>query len=116
MEADGEPEEERMMYKRVVVSRLGGPEVLQLREEELPEPGLGEVRVRILATGVSLPHPDAQEVQTCVVSRGFERALRTASPGEDQADHRGANPAGGSCPRPRVARKGGGDGKGCAAL
>jgi NADPH:quinone reductase-like Zn-dependent oxidoreductase len=44
-----------MKYKRVVVSRLGGPEVLQLREEELPEPGLGEVRVRILATGVSLP-------------------------------------------------------------
>jgi len=28
---------------------------LQLREEELPEPGLGEVRVRILATGVSYP-------------------------------------------------------------
>jgi NADPH:quinone reductase-like Zn-dependent oxidoreductase len=44
-----------MKYKRVVVSRLGGPEVLQLREEELPEPGLAEVRVRILATGVSLP-------------------------------------------------------------
>jgi NADPH2:quinone reductase len=34
---------------------LGGPEVLEVREEELPEPGLGEVRVRILATGVSLP-------------------------------------------------------------
>src|SRR5829696_976063 len=58
---------ERMKYKRVVVSRLGGPEVLQLREEELPEPGMGEVRVRILATGVSLPdlmmregvHPEA---------------------------------------------------------
>ena len=40
---------------------------MQLREEELPEPGLGEVRVRILATGVSLPdlmmregvHPEA---------------------------------------------------------
>src|SRR5829696_8862957 len=44
-----------MKYKRVVVSRPGGPEVLQLREEELPEPGLAEVRVRILATGVSLP-------------------------------------------------------------
>jgi NADPH:quinone reductase len=53
--------------KRVVISRLGGPEVLEVREEELPEPGLGEVRVRILATGVSLPdlmmregvHPEA---------------------------------------------------------
>ena len=28
---------------------------MKVREEELPEPGLGEVRVRILATGVSLP-------------------------------------------------------------
>ena len=41
-----------MRYKRVVITRAGGLEVLQLLEEELPEPGLGEVRVRILATGV----------------------------------------------------------------
>ena len=27
-----------MRYKRVVISRLGGPEVLEVREEELPEP------------------------------------------------------------------------------
>ena len=53
--ARGRVEEPIVRYKRVVISRLGGPEVLQLREEELPEPGLGEVRVRILATGVSLP-------------------------------------------------------------
>src|SRR5215207_1098626 len=51
--AKGRVEEPIVRYKRVVISRLGGPEVLQLREEELPEPGLGEVRVRILATGVS---------------------------------------------------------------
>jgi NADPH:quinone reductase-like Zn-dependent oxidoreductase len=51
--ARGRVEEPIVRYKRVVISRLGGPEVLQLREEELPEPGLGEVRVRILATGVS---------------------------------------------------------------
>src|SRR3712207_228405 len=53
--ARGRVEEPIMRYKRVVISRLGGPEVLEVREEELPEPGLGEVRVRILATGVSLP-------------------------------------------------------------
>ena len=35
-----------MRYKSLVISRLGGPEVLEVREEELPEPGLGEVRVR----------------------------------------------------------------------
>jgi NADPH2:quinone reductase len=38
---------------RVVVSRHGGPEVLHLVEEEMPEPQAGEVRVRVLAAGVS---------------------------------------------------------------
>jgi NADPH2:quinone reductase len=37
----------------VVVTEHGGPEVLRVVEEELPEPGPGEVRVRVLATGVS---------------------------------------------------------------
>ncbi len=38
---------------RVVVTEHGGPEVLQLVEEELPVPRAGEVRVRVLAAGVS---------------------------------------------------------------
>jgi NADPH:quinone reductase-like Zn-dependent oxidoreductase len=38
---------------RVVVTRHGGPEVLQFVEEELPEPEAGEVRVKVLAAGVS---------------------------------------------------------------
>jgi NADPH:quinone reductase-like Zn-dependent oxidoreductase len=38
---------------RVVVTRHGGPEVLQLVEEDLPEPQAGEVRVKVLAAGVS---------------------------------------------------------------
>jgi len=38
---------------RVVVTRHGGPEVLQNLEEELPEPQAGEVRVRVLAAGIS---------------------------------------------------------------
>jgi NADPH:quinone reductase-like Zn-dependent oxidoreductase len=38
---------------RVVVSRHGGPEVLQIVEEDLPEPGAGEARVKVLAAGVS---------------------------------------------------------------
>ena len=42
-----------MNNHRVVVSRHGGPEVLQLVEEALPEPGAGEVRVKILAAGIS---------------------------------------------------------------
>ncbi|MGI9595185.1 MAG: medium chain dehydrogenase/reductase family protein [Acidimicrobiales bacterium] len=38
---------------RVVMTEHGGPEVLQLAEEELPEPRAGEVRVKVLAAGVS---------------------------------------------------------------
>ncbi len=42
-----------MRYRRVIVTRLGGPGGLQILEAELPEPGPGEVRVQILAAGVS---------------------------------------------------------------
>src|ERR1700690_2798462 len=38
---------------RMIVTRLGGPETLQYIEENIPEPGPGEVRVKVLATGVS---------------------------------------------------------------
>jgi NADPH2:quinone reductase len=38
---------------RVVVPRHGGPDVLQVIEEALPEPGPGEVRVHVRAAGVS---------------------------------------------------------------
>jgi len=44
-----------MRHARIVVSRYGGPETLQVVEEECPEPGAGEVRVRVQAAGVSLP-------------------------------------------------------------
>jgi NADPH:quinone reductase-like Zn-dependent oxidoreductase len=39
--------------KRVVVDHYGGPEVLKVVEVEEPRPGPGEVRVRVLAAGVS---------------------------------------------------------------
>ena len=42
-----------MKNQRVVITRLGGPEVLQVVEEELQDPAPGEVRVKILATGVA---------------------------------------------------------------
>jgi len=44
-----------------VVAHYGGPEVLEVREEECPEPGRGEVRVRVLAAGVALPDIMARE-------------------------------------------------------
>jgi NADPH:quinone reductase-like Zn-dependent oxidoreductase len=54
-------------YRHATVTKQGGPEVLQILEDELPQPEPGAVRVRILATGVSLPdllmregvHPEA---------------------------------------------------------
>ena len=39
--------------RRVVVDRYGGPEVLKIEEGHDPRPGPGEVRVKVLAAGVS---------------------------------------------------------------
>ena len=44
--------------KRVVVDHYGGPEVLRVVNEDDPRPGSGEVRVKVLAAGVSFT--DAQ--------------------------------------------------------
>ena len=50
-----------MKHTRIVVTRYGGPDALQVVEEERPEPKSGEVRVRVLAAGVSLPDVMARE-------------------------------------------------------
>jgi NADPH:quinone reductase-like Zn-dependent oxidoreductase len=42
-------------HTRVIVTHYGGPEALEMLEEECPEPKRDEVRVRVLAAGVSLP-------------------------------------------------------------
>ncbi len=39
--------------RRVVVARRGGPDVLEVVTEGLPEPGPGEIRVKTMAAGVS---------------------------------------------------------------
>ena len=41
--------------RRIIVPRYGGPDVMMVIEEPLPEPGPGEVRVRILVAGVGYP-------------------------------------------------------------
>jgi NADPH:quinone reductase-like Zn-dependent oxidoreductase len=46
-------EMDSMKHHRVVVSRYGGPEVLEVVEEDLPEPQAGEARVKVEAAGVS---------------------------------------------------------------
>jgi NADPH2:quinone reductase len=44
-----------MKHTRIIVTHYGGPDELRVVEEECPEPKAGEVRVRVLAAGVSLP-------------------------------------------------------------
>jgi NADPH:quinone reductase len=48
-------------HTRIIVTHYGGPETLQVLEEECPEPNRGEVRVRVLAAGVALPDLLARE-------------------------------------------------------
>src|SRR5512143_428583 len=50
-----------MKNTRVIVTHYGGPDALRVVEEECPEPKDGEVRVRVLAAGVSLPDIMARE-------------------------------------------------------
>jgi len=59
-----------MGYKRVVITRFGGPEVLKMVEEtNLPEPKSGEVRVKVLVTSAAFTdvlirkgiYPDAKK-------------------------------------------------------
>ena len=44
-----------MKQTRIIVTHYGGPDALEVLEEDCPEPKPGEVRVRVLAAGVSLP-------------------------------------------------------------
>ena len=50
-----------MRHTRIIVTHYGGPDALRVVEEECPEPKDGEVRVRVLAAGVSLPDVMARE-------------------------------------------------------
>ena len=59
-----------MIYTRIVVTHYGGPDELRAVDEECPEPKQGEVRVKVMAAGVSLPdvlmregvHPETPRV------------------------------------------------------
>jgi NADPH2:quinone reductase len=48
-------------HTRIIATHYGGPDALQAVEEECPEPKKGEVRVKVLAAGVSLPDIMARE-------------------------------------------------------
>ena len=53
-----------MKYKSVVVTARGGPEVLQVVENDLREPGTNEARVRVLAVPVCAPDISARYGQS----------------------------------------------------
>src|SRR5215472_15386161 len=96
----------------ITVSEFGGPEVLKVSEAPLPQPGPGEVLVRVLAAGVgpwdaslraggwtgSLPYVPGGEFAGVVVgdtgadrrAHGRAGADRRAGrqPGGPRADHR----------------------------
>jgi NADPH2:quinone reductase len=48
-------------HTRIIVTHYGGPDALQVIEEECPQPHPGQVRVKVLAAGVSLPDVLARE-------------------------------------------------------
>jgi NADPH2:quinone reductase len=53
--------EKFVRHTRIIVTHYGGPDTLEVVEEECPEPKRGEVRVRVLAAGVALPDILARE-------------------------------------------------------
>jgi NADPH:quinone reductase-like Zn-dependent oxidoreductase len=60
---------------RIIVSHYGGPDALQVIQEDCPEPKRGEVRVKVLAAGVSLPdimmregiHPETPKLPAMIL-------------------------------------------------
>lgn len=78
---------QRPTNRRIVVSRFGGPEVLLLREEPVPQPDPGQVLIRILAAGVSYAdllmregvHPEIRKPPFCL---GWDLVGRVIEVGE----------------------------------
>ena len=58
-----------MHYKSIIVTERGGPEVLQVIENDLREPSAGEARVKILATLVCGPDVQARYGQTPIAPK-----------------------------------------------
>jgi len=50
-----------MKHTRIIVTHYGGPDAIQVIEEECPEPKEGEVRIKVFASGVSMPDIMARE-------------------------------------------------------
>jgi NADPH:quinone reductase-like Zn-dependent oxidoreductase len=53
-----------MKYKKVIVTKRGGPETLKVIEEDLHPAAPDEVRIRVLAAPVTLPDVEARYGRT----------------------------------------------------
>jgi len=69
---------------RIIVTHYGGPDTLQVIKEECPVPQPGEVRVKVLAAGVSLPdvlsargHPSGNTSRPLHTRLGSDRRCRS---------------------------------------
>ncbi|MDQ3579106.1 MAG: NADP-dependent oxidoreductase [Actinomycetota bacterium] len=60
--------------KAVVIDEFGGPEVLHVADRELPEPGSGQVRVRVRASGLN---PMDRKVRSGEMQQMFPTELPT---------------------------------------
>lgn len=77
--------------RQIWIRRAGPPEVLELREAPDPEPGEGEVRIRVAASGVNFAdisariglYPDAPPIP-CVVGYEVAGTIDAAGPGAEQ--------------------------------
>jgi NADPH:quinone reductase-like Zn-dependent oxidoreductase len=58
-----------MCYKSVIVPERGGPDVLQVVENELRPPSPGEAKIKVLATPVCLPDVQARYGQTPIAPK-----------------------------------------------
>jgi NADPH:quinone reductase-like Zn-dependent oxidoreductase len=60
-----------MRTRRAVITRLGGPEVLAIVEDELPDPWAGQVQAAILASEVA--SGDVKSERICAPGMGYGR-------------------------------------------
>ncbi|MFP4501982.1 MAG: synaptic vesicle VAT-1 family membrane protein [Candidatus Hydrogenedentota bacterium] len=74
--------------RQIWITKAGGPEVLEVREAPTPEPGAGEIRIRVKASGVNFAdimarmgqYPDAPPIP-CVVGYEVSGDVDAVGPG-----------------------------------